>query len=146
MISGYFTTPQTNPPTPWPAEKFSGLFTKEVIEGIVVPRVERSSSAGLVTSIASQSGATEIEGNLFRGSAQTAHATGIAVSVQYGGDAVSDFELLLGKGIAADRMIIGGLDRLDTVERGEAFAVAERGAYVAIDHVGWASSEGYVND
>ena len=37
-------------------------------EGIVIPRVERSSSAGLVTSIATESGTTEIEANLFRGS------------------------------------------------------------------------------
>ena len=59
MLGGYFTTPQTHPPTPWPAEKFAGLFTKEVIEGIVVPRVERSGLAGIVTSIASQSGMTK---------------------------------------------------------------------------------------
>ena len=42
MLRGYFTTPQKNPPTPWPAEQFADLFAKEVTEGIVVPRVERS--------------------------------------------------------------------------------------------------------
>ena len=71
-------------------------------EGIVVPRVERSSSAGLVTSIASQSGITEKEMSLFRGSAQTALATGVPVSVQYGADAVNDLEILLGEGIAPE--------------------------------------------
>jgi len=146
MLSGYFTTPQKNPPTPWSAEQFSGLFTKEVTEGIVIPRIERSSSAGLVTSIASRSGITEKETSLFRGSAQTAHATGVAVSVQYGADAVHDLELLLAEGVAANRVIIGGLDRLDAMERKEALAVAQRGAYVALDHVGWSLSEGYVND
>ncbi len=146
MLSGYFVTPQKNPPTPWSAEQFSGLFTKEVTEGIVVPRVERSSSAGIVTSIASQSGITEKETNLFRGSAQTALVTGVPVSVKYGADAVNDLELLVGEGVSPARVIIGGLDRLDAVERKEAFAVASRGAYVALDHVGWTPEEGYVND
>ncbi|MGW3917841.1 phosphotriesterase family protein, partial [Streptomyces sp. NPDC005070] len=49
LLGGYFLTPQTNPPTPWPAEKFAGLFTKEITEGMVVPRVERRGLAGLVT-------------------------------------------------------------------------------------------------
>src|SRR3954452_15423504 len=46
MLGGYFTAPQTDSPTPWPAEKFANLFSKEVAEGIVVSRVERSASAG----------------------------------------------------------------------------------------------------
>jgi phosphotriesterase-related protein len=146
MLSGYFVTPQKNPPTPWSAEQFADLFAKEVTEGIVVPRIERSGLAGLVTSIASRSGITEKEINLFRGSAQAALATGVPVSVQYGADAVSELELLLGEGIEPKRIIIGGLDRLDAVERREVYTVARRGAYVALDHVGWSTYEGYVND
>jgi phosphotriesterase-related protein len=146
MLSGYFVTPQKNPPTPWSAEQFADLFAKEVTEGIVVPRIERSGLAGLVTSIASRSGITEKETNLFRGSAQAALTTGVPVSVQYGADAISDLELLLGEGIESNRVIIGGLDRLDAVKRREVFAVARRGAYVALDHVGWSTYEGYVND
>ncbi|MCM3726499.1 phosphotriesterase [Neobacillus cucumis] len=146
MLSGYFVTPQKNPPTPWSAEMFADLFIKEVTEGIVVPRIERSGLAGLVTSMASQSGISEKETNLFRGSAQAALATGVPVSVQYGADAVNDLEILLGEGIEPNRVIIGGLDRLDAVRRKEAFAVARCGAMVALDHVGWTTSEGYVND
>jgi len=146
MLSGYFVTPQKNPPTPWSAEQFADLFSKEVTEGIVVPRIERSGLAGLVTSIASRSGITEKETNLFRGAAQAALTTGVPVSVQYGADAVSDLEILLGEGIEPNRVIIGALDRLDAVERGEIFAIARQGAYVALDHVGWAACEGYVND
>jgi phosphotriesterase-related protein len=146
MLSGYFVTPQKNPPTPWSAEQFADLFAKEVTEGIVVPRIERSGLAGLVTSIASRTGITEKETNLFRGSAQAAITTGVPVSVQYGADAVNDLEVLLDEGIEPNRVIIGGLDRLDAVERREVFAVARRGAYVVLDHVGWATYEGYVND
>lgn len=146
MLSGYFLTPQKNPPTPWSAEQFANLFVKEVTEGIVVPRVERSGLAGLVTSIASQSGITEKETSLFRGSAQAAHAAGVPVSVQYGANAIGDLEILLDEGIESNQVIIGGLDRLDAVDRKEAFAVARRGAMVALDHVGWTTYEGYVND
>jgi phosphotriesterase-related protein len=146
MLSGYFLTPQKNPPTPWSAEQFANLFLKEVTEGIVVPRVERSGLAGLVTSIASQSGITEKETSLFRGSAQAALAAGVPVSVQYGSDVIGDLEILLGEGIELNQVIIGGLDRLDAVERKEVFAVARRGAMVALDHVGWSTYEGYVND
>ncbi|KWW11023.1 MULTISPECIES: aryldialkylphosphatase [Peribacillus] len=146
MLSGYFTTPQTHPPTPWPAEQFAGLFIKEVMEGIVVPRVERSGPAGIVTSIATQSGIVQIEENLFRGCAQTGMATGVPVSLQYGANALKDLEMVLSEGIEPHRVIIGGLDRLDAVKRKEAFAVAERGAYVALDHVGWSTREGYIDD
>ncbi|MGW0940762.1 phosphotriesterase family protein, partial [Streptomyces sp. NPDC002666] len=56
MLGGYFLTPQTNPPTPWPAEKFADLFTQEVTEGMVVPRVERRGAAGLVATVATPAG------------------------------------------------------------------------------------------
>jgi phosphotriesterase-related protein len=146
MLSGYFVTPQKNPPTPWSAEQFADLFAKEVTEGIVVPRIERSGLAGLVTSIASQSGITEKETNLFRGSAQAALTTGVPVSVQYGANAVSDLEILLAEGIEPNRVIISGLDRIEAVRRNEVFAVARQGAMVALDHVGSATHEGYIND
>jgi phosphotriesterase-related protein len=57
-LGGYFLTPQTNPPTPWPAEKFGDLFGKEVTEGMVVPRVERRAAAGIVATIADRAGMT----------------------------------------------------------------------------------------
>ena len=40
--------------------------------------------------------------------------------------------------VLTNRVIIGGLDRQDAVERKAAFEIARRGAYVAIDHIGWA--------
>src|SRR5699024_9594279 len=66
ILGGYFLTPQTNPPTPWPAEKFEQLFSAEVTEGMVVPRVERRGPAGLVTALATRSGMTPTEEGLFR--------------------------------------------------------------------------------
>ncbi|MGW3680112.1 phosphotriesterase family protein [Streptomyces prasinus] len=136
MLGGYFLTPQTNPPTPWPAEKFADLFTKEVTEGMVVPRVERRGTAGLVATTATPEGMTATDESLFRGAARTALSTGVAVSVRYGSDALHDLDVVLDEKLPADRVVVGGLDRKDAVAAGAPLGVARRGAYVALDHVG----------
>lgn len=136
LLGGYFLTPQTNPPTPWPAEKFADLFTKEVTEGMVVPRVERRGTAGIVVTAATLDGMTATDESLFRGAARTALSAGVPVLIQYGADAVRDLEIVLDEQLPADRIIVGGLDRKDAIVAGAPFAVARRGAYVALDHVG----------
>lgn len=136
LLGGYFLTPQTNPPTPWPAEKFADLFTKEVTEGMVVPRVERRGAAGLVATTATREGMTATDESLFRGAARTALSTGVAVSIRYGRDAPHDLDVVLDEKLAADRVVVGGLDRKDAVAAGAPLEVARRGAYVALDHVG----------
>jgi phosphotriesterase-related protein len=135
-LGGYFLSPQTNPPTPWPAEKFADLFTREVTEGMVVPRVERRGAAGLMVTAANHAGMTAVEESLFRGAARAALATGVAVSIRYGNDAVHDLEIVLDEQLTADRVAVGGLDRKEAVAAGAALEVACRGAYVAIDHIG----------
>ncbi|WP_406723705.1 phosphotriesterase [Streptomyces sp. GD-15H] len=136
LLGGYFLTPQTNPPTPWPAEKFADLFTKEVTEGMVVPRVERRGAAGLVATAATLEGMTATDESLFRGAARTALSTGIAVSIRYGSDAVHDLDIVLDEELPADRVVAGGLDRKDAVATDAPLEIARRGAYVALDHVG----------
>lgn len=134
MLGGYFLTPQTNPPTPWPAEKFAALFTQEVTEGMVVPRVERRGPAGLVTTTTTRGGTTATDESLLRGSARAALATGVAVSLRFGSDAIHDLDIVLDGNLPADRILVGGLDRRDAAETAQ--QVAARGAYVAIDNVG----------
>ncbi|WP_279306390.1 hypothetical protein [Micromonospora globispora] len=136
MLGGYFLTPQTNPPTPWPAEKFADLFAKEVTEGMVVPRVERRGAAGLVATAATLGGMTPTDESLFRGAARAALTTGVPVSIRYGSDAVRDLEVLLDEKLPADRVVVGGLDRKDAVAAGAPLQVATRGAYVGLDHAG----------
>ena len=136
MLGGYFLTPQTNPPTPWPAGKFAELFTKEVTEGMVVPRVERRGAAGLVATAANHQGMTATEESLFRGAARTARSTGIPVSIRCGKDAVHDLEVVLDEKLPAGRVVVGGLDRKDAVAAGAPLEIARRGAFVALDHVG----------
>jgi phosphotriesterase-related protein len=143
-LGGYFLTPQTNPPTPWPAEKFSDLFGKEVTEGMVVPRVERRAAAGIVTTMADRAGMTPTEESLFRGSARAARSTGVAVSIRFGADVLHDLDIVLDEQIGADRVLVGDLDRRDA--KGSAFEVAARGAFVGIDHVGLNDHADYVTD
>lgn len=145
MLGGYFLTPQTNPPTPWPAEKFADLFTKEVTEGMAVPRLERRGAAGLVATAATRTGMTATDESLFRGAARTALATGVPVSIRYGKDALHDLDVVLDEKLPADRVVVGGLDRKDAVAAGTPLEVARRGAYVALDHVG-TQDEDHVTD
>jgi phosphotriesterase-related protein len=143
-LGGYFLTPQTNPPTPWPAEKFADLFGKEVTEGMVVPRVERRAAAGIVATIADRAGMTPTEESLFRGSARAAKNTGVPVSIRFGADVLHDLDIVLDEQIGADRVLVGDLDRRDA--KGSAVEVAARGAFVGIDHVGLNDHADYVTD
>lgn len=145
LLGGYFLTPQTNPPTPWPAEKFADLFTKEVTEGMVVPRVERRGAAGLVATTATREGLTATDESLLRGAARTALSTGVAVSIRYGSDAVHDLDVVLDEKLPADRVVVAGLDRKDAAATGAPLEIARRGAYVALDHVG-VEDEAHITD
>ena len=141
LLGGYFLTPQTNPPTPWPAEKFAGLFTQEITEGMVVPRVERRGPAGLVTTAVSRAGMTATDESLLRGAARTALATGTAVSFRFGADAVRELDVVLDENLPADRVAVGGLDRKDAVAAGAPEQIVARGAYAVLDHVGTDDAE-----
>lgn len=143
-LGGYFLTPQTNPPTPWPAERFADLFAAEVSEGMVVPRVERRGGAGLIVTDATAAGATPTDESLLRGAARAAAATGVALSFGATADPIAALEIALGEGLAASRIIVADVDRADA--DGVARAAAERGAYVAIDHVGWDAASGHLAD
>ncbi|MBS1698533.1 MAG: phosphotriesterase, partial [Actinobacteria bacterium] len=79
-LGGYFLTPQTNPPTPWPAERFAELFAAEAAEGMVLPRVERRAAAGLIVTTQTATGATPTDDSLLRGAARAAVQTGVALS------------------------------------------------------------------
>jgi phosphotriesterase-related protein len=145
MLGGYFLTPQTNPPTPWPADRFAEMFSREVTEGMVIPRLERRSTAGLVATAVTVEGMTPTDESLVRGAARTALATGVAVLIRCGSDALANLEVALSEGIPADRVVMADIDRNDAVAAGWPTEVARRGAWVAIDHAGSTDSQ-YVSD
>ena len=144
MLGGYFLTPQTNPPTPWPAEKFAALFSQEVTDGMVVPRLERRGAAGMVTTTAARTGMTPTEESLFRGAARTARDTGTPLSIRFGADALADLDIVLDEKLPANRVLVGGMDRKDAAET--VLEVARRGAYIGLDHVCNNDDPSYLND
>lgn len=146
LLGGYFLTPQTNPPTPWPLERFADLFSKEVTEGMVVPRVERRAAAGIVATAADRNGITATEISLFKGSARAALQTGIPISIRFGTEVIRELNYVLEEGISADRVVVGGLDRKDAATAEAMLEVARRGAYVALDHVGQKSKKVFLDD
>ncbi|MFV0375387.1 phosphotriesterase [Microbacterium sp.] len=146
LLGGYFLTPQTNPPTPWPAERFAELFEKEAVEGMVVPRVERRAPAGLVTVTGTRGGLTATDESLVRAAARTARTTGIPASLRWGADAVTELDLMLTEGVPAGRVLVGDLDRRAAVAAGAPADVADRGAYVGLDHIGLDGSADHLTD
>ncbi len=142
-LGGYFLTPQTNPPTPWPAEKFAELFGNEATEGMVVPRVERRGAAGLIVTTGTRGRLTPTDESLFQGSARAGLATGVAVAFLPGADPVAELELMLAEGIDPARVSVRGLDRREFA--GAAGAIAARGANVALDSVGQ-DGDAYLSD
>jgi phosphotriesterase-related protein len=136
MLGGYFLTPQTNPPTPWPADRFAEMFSREVTDGMVVPRLERRAAAGLVATAVTVEGMTPTDESLVRGAARTGLATGVAVLIRCGSDALASLDIALSEGIPADRVVVADLDRNDAVAAGWPAEVVRRGAWVSIDHAG----------
>jgi phosphotriesterase-related protein len=145
MLGGYFLTPQTNPPTPWPADRFAEMFSQEVTEGMVVPRFERRAAAGLVATAVTVEGMTPTDESLVRGAARTGLATGVSVLIRCGSDAVANLEVAMSEGISADRVVIADLDRNDAFAAGWPAQVARRGSWVAVDHAG-STDPAYVSD
>lgn len=123
MLGGYFLTPQTNPPTPWPAEKFVTLYADEVTEGMVVPRVERRGAAGLISTAVTAAGMTPTDESQLRGCARAAVQTGVALTFRAGADPVGELAVALDEGLAADRIAVVGAG-------GAAAEVAGKGAFV----------------
>lgn len=141
LLGGYFLTPQTNPPTPWPAEKFAALFAAEVTEGMVVPRVERRAPAGLIVTAMTREGRTATDESLLRGAARAAVETGAPLSFQFGDDALADLDIVLSEGLDPARVLVGGCDRTGA----PATEIAARGCFVGIDNVG-TTDNGLIDD
>ena len=145
MLGGYFLTPQTNPPTPWPAQKFAEMFGLEVNEGMVVPRLERRAPAGMICTAVSAGGMTPTDGSLVRGAARAGAAYGVPVSIKHGCDAIAEMQLALDEALRPGRLLMGGMDRRIALAKGWPMAVAQAGARVGIDHVG-STDPAYIED
>lgn len=129
MLGGYFLTPQTNPPTPWPAEKFASLFAREVTEGMVIPRHERRGPAGMIVTLASPEGMTATDESLLRGGARAARDTGAALSHRFGADLLAEIDIALSEGLAPTRLVVRGAERREA----PVFEAARRGVFLSFE-------------
>jgi phosphotriesterase-related protein len=145
MLGGYFLTPQTNPPTPWPAQKFAELFGREVNEGMVVPRLERRALAGMICTAVTLSGMTPTDGSLVRGAARAGATYGVPVLIRSGSDALAELQLAVEESLSPKRIVMGSMDRRDVASQGLPIAVARAGALVGIDHIG-STGPDYLDD
>jgi phosphotriesterase-related protein len=145
MLGGYFLTPQTNPPAPWPAHKFADLFGREVNEGMVVPRLERRAPAGMIATAVTVSGMTATDGSLVRGAARAGASYGVPVSIRCGADAVAELQLAIDETLQPERIVMADMDRRDAVANDWPMAVARAGARLGINHVGTTDAQ-YLDD
>ena len=145
MLGGYFLTPQTNPPAPWPAQKFAEMFGREVNEGMVVPSLERRAPAGMAATAVTVSGMTPTDSSLVRGAARACAAYGVPVFIRCGSDAIAEMQLAIDEALKPERIVMGSMDRRDAVAQGWPTEVARAGARVAIDHIG-STDPLYLND
>jgi phosphotriesterase-related protein len=119
MLGGYFLTPQTNPPAPWPAHKFADLFGREVNEGMVVPRLERRAPAGMIATAVTASGMSATDSSLVRGAARAGATYGVPLLIRCGADAMAEMQLAIDETLRPERIVM-----------------ARAGACVGINHVG----------
>lgn len=62
---------------------------------MVVPRVERRAAAGLIVTLATESGMTATDESLLRGAVRASLATGVAVSHTFGADPLAEIDIAL---------------------------------------------------
>ena len=124
-------------------DRMADIFIRELTDGLLVPPRTRSvARAGVVSATAVAGG--DFETRILRAAAVAALATEAPLFLRTGDDPLGSLATVLAEGLAADRVLLAGLDRADHVEAGLAASIAERGCTVALDHVGWPAQTGYL--
>ncbi len=117
----------------------AGMLVKELEEG-----VEGGIRPGIIGEIGTERfHVTPAEEKVFRAAARAQRATGATVTTHtthFGDLAHEQMDILMEEGVPPERIVIGHLGERRGV-KGE-LAIAERGVYVEIDHVGRPASAG----
>lgn len=120
------------------ADYLARLFINEIRLGIVTRAMVRTQiKAGLVRTGYLAWPMTAMEEMCHRGAARAAKATGVAIYTSGEQTSAGALELLLGEGAPVDRIVVGHCDDGQALDPARDRAIAEGGAYVAYDHVGW---------
>jgi phosphotriesterase-related protein len=124
-------------------ERIADIFIGELEEGLLVPpRTRAAARAGVVSATAAGGG--EFESRILRASVRAAIASGAPLFLRVADDPLGSLAIVEAEGLAPERVLVGGLDRVDHVATGLPATLAARGYAVALDHVGWPNGSGYV--
>jgi len=115
------------------------VLCDELTKGMVVPGMIRTSvKAGIVTAASSWDKVTPIEEMSLRGAAMAAKRAGVVLYIADGArHARQLLDMALDAGLEPGRIVIGHCDDGRAIDPARDKEIAEKGAYVAFDHVGW---------
>ena len=114
------------------------LFFNELTEGMVAPGMIRTPiRAGVVKADWGWDEITHVEVLSIQGAATAARKSGAALIVDGANQLDALIPLVEGEGLAAERVVVAGRDDRRATDNKRDIALAETGAAVAYDHIGW---------
>jgi phosphotriesterase-related protein len=114
------------------------LFYNELTMGMVAPGMIRTKmKAGLVKAGSSWDEITAEEEFALRAASLAAKRSGLCVSTNGINQARRQMEIMLEEGLEPNRIVIGHCDDGRTIDLQRDREMAEKGAYIAYDHIGW---------
>lgn len=146
-VGSHFTSPTSmhlKPAKPLQDEELSLLYSAEVRDGMVIPRVCRSSRAGTISVGASRTGLTDFEAKSLRAAAQTALQTGTSVVLRTGTNPLAELDVIVGQGLDASRVLLANIDRHDVKD--SILGAVAAGASISIDNAGRTRAAGFLDD
>lgn len=120
------------------ADYLARLFANELTLGMVTDGMFRTAiKPGLIRTGYVRWPMTAVEENCHRGAARASKKTGVSVYSWGNQTNIGALELLLGEGVAPDRIVIGHCDDGLALDLQRDQWIAKAGAFVAYDCVGW---------
>jgi phosphotriesterase-related protein len=114
------------------------LFYNELVRGMIAPGMIRTQiKAGIVKTGATWEGISRVEELSIRAAAVAAKRTGTSVIANGVNQAKAQMEIMLEERLAPERILIGHCDDARAIDLQRDREMAEKGAYIAYDHIGW---------
>jgi len=119
-------------------EYLADLFYHEITVGIEGTNVK----AGAIKCGVSRGGLSELDERVYRAAARAARATGVPILTHLSIDADRQMDLFEMEGLSLDRVVIGHSDGKEGLDPSRDARIAERGAYVGYDTIGFDTEKG----
>ena len=121
-----------------PIEYLADLFCREITVGIEKTGVK----AGIIKVGVSFGGLSDLDARIYRSAARAAVATGVPIITHLSLEAERQMDLFEGEGLSLDRVVIGHADSGFTHDSARDLRVAQRGAFVGFDTIGYDTEKG----